>query len=189
MNYRGSGINTIKKIIAVNIILYAATLYNRDLLFDFGLTPLTVWDRPWTLLTSMFVHAGLWHVAANMWTMYFFGSYLSQLIGERNFLRVYFLGGIMGGVFYALWADPLTTAVGASGAIFALGGALAVMRPKLSVYIFPIPVPVPLWAAITGGFILLSFFPGVAGLGHLGGLVSGAIAGYFFRKRERSRFL
>ncbi|MCD6358634.1 MAG: rhomboid family intramembrane serine protease [Dehalococcoidia bacterium] len=170
-------------------MLYVATLFNRGLLFDFGLTPLTVWDKPWTILTSMFVHAGLWHVAANMWTLYFFGTYLSQLIGERDFLLVYFLGGILGGIFYALWANPLTTAVGASGAIFALGGALAVMRPKLSVYIFPIPAPVPLWIAITGGFVLLSFFPGVAWLGHFGGLVLGLVMGYFFRKRERSRLL
>ena len=187
-SYGRANNDTIKVIIAINVIMYIATLVNRGLLFDLGLNPSVVWDRPWTILTSVFVHAGFWHVAVNMWTFYFFGSSLTQIIGEKEFLTVYLLGGILGSVFYAVLAHPYVIAVGASGAVFALGGALAVMRPKLSVYVFPIPVPVPLWGAITGGFVILSFFPGVAWQGHLGGLVLGLIAGYFLRQRERSRF-
>jgi membrane associated rhomboid family serine protease len=62
------------------------------------------------------------------------------------------------------------------------------MRPRLRVFIFPIPAPLPLWAAVIGGFLILSFFPGVAWQAHLGGLVLGLAAGYFFRKRERYFF-
>jgi len=187
-NYRQSGINIIWLIIAVNIMLFIATSVNRQLLFEFGLRPVDVLDKPWTILTSMFVHVGLWHIIANMWTLYFFGTYVSGLVGEQRFLIVYFLGGILGGIAYALLGSPNITAVGASGAVFALGGTLTVMRPKLSVYIFPIPKALPLWIAITGLFVVMSFIGGIAWQGHLGGLVLGLIAGYFFRNRERRAF-
>ena len=88
---------------------------------------------------------------------------------------------------YVLLATPLSIAIGASGAVFAVGGALAVMRPKLRVIIFPVPVPIPLWTAVIGGFVILSFLPNVAWQAHLGGLVFGLIIGYFYKKRERSR--
>ena len=94
----------------------------------------------------------------------------------------------MGNVLFILLAPPLSRVIGASGAVFALGGALAVMRPKLRVFVFPLPVPIPLWAAVIGGFLIISFFPDIAWQAHLGGLVSGLIAGYFFRKREHFFF-
>jgi len=77
-------------------------------------------------------------------------------------LIVYFAGGILGNILYILLREPLSVAVGASGSVFALGGALTMMRPKLSVLVFPIPVPLPLWVAVIGGFLILSFLPFVA---------------------------
>ena len=94
----------------------------------------------------------------------------------------------MGSVLFILLAPPYSIAIGASGAVFALGGALTVMRPKLRVFVFPIPVPLPLWVAVIGGFFIISFFPHIAWQAHLGGLAFGLIAGYFFRKRERLFF-
>jgi len=123
-----------------------------------------------------------------MLTLYFFGTYLYRLIGQGKFLFVYFGGGILGSILFILLAPPFSIAVGASGAVFALAGALVVMRPKLPVLIFPIPVPIPLWLAVIGGFLILSFLPYIAWQAHLGGLVLGLIAGSFFRKRERYFF-
>ena len=82
----------------------------------------------------------------------------------------------------------MSIAVGASGAVFAVGGALAVMRPKLKVFIFPIPLPLNLWIAVIGGLVILSFLPYVAWQAHLGGLIVGLIAGYIFRRKERYLF-
>jgi membrane associated rhomboid family serine protease len=125
-----------------------------------------------------------------MLTLYFFGSYLSRLVGNTKFLIVYFAGGILGGILFMLLASPFSVAIGASGAVFALAGALVVMRPKLPVIIFPIPAPIPLWVAVIGGFLILSFLPNsnIAWQAHLGGLVLGLIAGYIFRKKERHFF-
>ncbi len=94
----------------------------------------------------------------------------------------------MGSALFILLAPPYSIAIGASGAVFALGGVLAVMRPKLRVFVFPIPVPLPLWSAVIGGFLIISLFPHIAWQAHLGGLVFGLIAGYFFRKREHLFF-
>ena len=155
----------------------------------FGLTPVLFLRQPWTVLTSMFLHGGWWHIFANMFTLYFFGTNLSRLVGERKFLLVYFAGGLLGGIFYILLEQPFTPAVGASGAIFSIAGALTVMAPNVKVFIFPFPVPIPLWVAVIGGFLVLSFFPHVAWQAHLGGLIFGLIAGYSFRKKMRYYFI
>ena len=175
-------------LIALNLLLLIATAIASDLIFSLGLQPASFLQRPWTIVTSLFIHSGLWHVIANMLPLYFFGSYLSRLIGESKLLITYFCGGIAGNILFLLLAPPYSIAIGASGAIFALGGVLTVMRPKLRVFVFPIPVPLPLWSAVIGGFLILSFFPGIAWQAHLGGLVFGLIAGLFFRKRERLFF-
>ena len=187
-SYRGFNLNPIWLLIGANLLLFIATLIEQELIWLLGLQPASFLVRPWTLVTNLFIHGGIGHILANMLTLYFFGSYLLRLIGVRNFLIIYFCGGILGNIFYILLASPFSIAVGASGAIFALGGALTVMRPRLRVFIFPIPVPLPLWVAVIGGFLILSLFPHVAWQAHLGGLVLGLTAGYFFRKRERYSF-
>ena len=100
----------------------------------------------------------------------------------------------MGNIFFMLFVlliDPglrYISVVGASGAIFALGGALALLTPRLRVFVFPIPVPMPLWVAVIGGFVIISFAPGIAWQGHLGGLVTGLLAGLVLRRRVRTPF-
>lgn len=178
-------LNPILIIIAANLLMVVAITVSSRLTFRLGLVPAIFLSQPWTIVTSMFVHGGLWHLIANMMTLYFFGSSLSRLVGDIRFLIVYFTGGMLGNALYILLGEPLSVAVGASGAIFALGGALAIMTPKLRVIIFPIPAPMPLWIAVIGGFVILSFLPFVAWQAHLGGLIAGLIAGYLFKKKAR----
>lgn len=173
-------------LIAVNVILYIATLTDPDFIYRLGLQPSTWMERPWTLLTNLFIHGGLWHLAANMITLFFFGRYLSMMVGEAKFLIVYFLGGIIGNFFFILLGPSNTLVIGASGAVFAVGGAFTLLAPKMKVFVFPIPVPLPLWVAVIGGFIILSFLPFVAWEAHLGGLLVGLAAGFFFKKRQRN---
>lgn len=187
-SYRDSNLSPIWALILLNILVAIATLINRDLIFLFGVSPATFIDRPWTIVTSMFVHSGFWHLIVNMITLYFFGAYLIELVGKGKFLTVYFGGGILGSILFILLAPHYSIGVGASGAIFALGGALAMMRPKAPVLVFPIPAPIPLALAVIGSFVILSFLPSVAWQAHLGGIVFGLIAGYFFRKQERRHF-
>jgi len=192
--YRGYSLNSLWLIIGINIVIYIVTLINPSLVYDYlGLRPAELASEPWTILTTMFVHAGIFHVMFNMLTLFFFGSYLGRLVGEERFLIVYFAGGLLGSAFYILYAflvgSTYTMVVGASGAVFALGGALAVMVPRTKVFVFPIPVPIPLWIAIIGGFLVISFFPGIAWQAHLGGLFLGLLAGFYFKKQRKVYWL
>ncbi len=184
-SYRRFSLTPIWVLIGLNLLLFIATWVVPELILFLGLVPIGVLARPWTMVTNLFLHSGIGHILANMITLYFFGRYLCLLVGDKKFLIVYFIGGILGNIVYILLAPPLSIAVGASGAIFALGGTLAVMTPRLKIFVFPIPIPLPLWAAVIGGFFIISLFPSVAWQAHLGGLAFGLIMGYFFRRRGR----
>lgn len=184
-SYRGFSLTPIWVLIGLNLLLFIATWVVPELILFLGLIPIGVLARPWTMVTNLFLHGSIGHILANMITLYFFGRYLCALVGAKKFLIVYFIGGILGNILYLLLAPPMSIAIGASGAVFALGGVLAVMRPRVRVFVFPIPVPFPLWVAVIGGFLIISFFPNVAWQAHFGGLAFGLIMGYFFRRRER----
>jgi len=135
----------------------------------------------------MFIHGSIWHILLNMISLYFLGNFFIRAVGEKSFLAVFFLGGLAGNILFVLLANPFSTGIGASGAIFALGGALAVMIPRVPVFIFFIPVPIPLWVAIII-FFLFSFLPRIAWQAHLGGLLLGLVAGLIFNRRRRIHY-
>ena len=190
--YQGFRMDLILWLITINLLMFiltalAAIAGRVSLVSLLGVRGATFLSQPWTLFTAMWLHGGIWHILANMITLHFFGRYLAQLVGNRKLLAVYLIGGVVGNLLFVLIAPSFATAIGASGAIFAAGGALAMMRPKTPVYVFPIPAPIPLIGAVIGGFVVLSFFPGIAWEAHLGGLIVGLIAGYFFRRQEGPR--
>lgn len=189
MRYRSSAesLSAVWIIIIINLLVFIATMISPDLIRLLGISRATFPAAPWTIITSMFTHSGFTHILFNMLTFFFFSRFLISLIGTRNMLIVYLGGGLLGGVFWLLLSSPLQIAVGASGAVFALGGALTAIAPKVKVYIIPIPVPVPLWTAIIGGFLLLLLISNVAWQGHLGGLVFGLLAGLYYRRKMRYR--
>ena len=187
--YTGFRLTPIWFLIILTLIVFMFTLVSREFFYSFfGLIPAVIIQHPWTIVTNLFLHGGIGHIFGNMLTLYFFGSYLSQLVGDNKFLMTYFGGGILGNILFILLGPQFSVAIGASGAVFAIGGALTMMRPKLKVFIIPIPVPIPLWIAVIGGFVILSFLPFIAWQAHLGGLIFGLIAGYFFKKKGRYYF-
>jgi len=185
---RPTGLDPLLTIITVTVAIYLVSIFTPQIISSFGLQPASFLERPWTLVTHMFIHGDIFHIMFNMLALYFFGGYLLRLVSNRDFLIIYFGGGIIGGLVYVLLGtlgNPLVIAIGASGAVFALGGSLAILTPNIRVYIIPIPVPLPLWVAVIGGFAILSFLPGIAWQGHLGGLLFGLGAGYLIRNRRR----
>jgi membrane associated rhomboid family serine protease len=189
-SYHPSRQTTIWVLIAINFLVFIFTQLNLRLETDLALSLVTFQSQPWTILTCMFVHADFWHILFNMLALYFFGIFLLQLVGTGRFLIVYLVGGIVGNFVFLLFANygiaasPFDYVVGASGAIYALGGALAVIMPTLKVYVFGI-IPMPLWVAIIIGFLII--IPNVAWQAHLGGIVIGLIAGYYFRRQYVGR--
>ena len=188
MRYRtGSDMSPVITLIIISGALFLATLFSPGLVILLGLQqPSQLLTHPWTLVTNLFIHAGWGHIITNMLTLYFFGTFLLNLVGQNMFLLIYFGAGIAGNILLLLLYPifPFFIAVGASGAIFGLGGTLTALRPKVQVYVFPIPAPIPLWVSVIGGFVIISFVPGVAWQGHLGGLLLGLIAGWFLKRKR-----
>ena len=131
------------------------------------------------LFTSMFVHANIAHIAGNMLFLLIFGLRGEEMFSLPEFLFVYFLGGLAGNLL-SLWLLPLyVPSVGASGAIFALFGAVAVYsRRSISQSII---------GALIYAFFLffISSGPGVNIFAHFGGLVAGLLIGYVLAARRK----
>ncbi len=172
-------------LIVINVFMFLITTIRPETLNYLALTkPLGFYY--WTIFTAMFVHINITHILFNMLTFYFFGTFCLQLIDTKRFLAVYFIGGIIGNLLFLLIGPMNSAVLGASGAIFAIGGVLAVMRPTQRVYMYFL-IPVPLWVAIVLGFLVTYFSANIAWQAHLGGLIVGLIAGFFFRQRERRK--
>ena len=184
--------NPVFIIIVINVIIYlVARVRTADAIINMGLSPSLFTEKPWTILTNMFVHVDFWHIFGNMITLFFFGRVVYQLIGTGRFLLVYFIGGIVGNLLYVWLGEPFSIAIGASGAIYAVAGALVVMMPTMRVAIWGI-LPMPLWAVVLLFFVLWSipnFIPGIAWQAHLGGIVIGLAAGYYFRRTLRYLYI
>jgi membrane associated rhomboid family serine protease len=184
--YQGPDLAPLWYLLGVNVVLFLVTTASPSIIDRYGLDPSQVVHRPWTMLTSMFLHENFGHILGNMVTLYFFGLALVELTGGSMFLVIYFVGGLIGNLSFALLAPSNSLAIGASGAIFALGGALVSLVPGRKVFMFPIPIPMPLWVAVIGGFLIVSFLPNVAWQAHLGGIVTGLVAGLLLRRTHRT---
>lgn len=155
----------------------------------FSLDSSLFFQRPWTIVTYMFLHASVNHFLSNMFALVLFGSILEKVIGAKNFLKVYFLSGLSGGALGMLFYDSV---IGASAAILGSMASLALLRPTLVVWVGYVPMPMIIalfaWAAMD---ILGVFVPGnVAHMGHLGGMAAGVIYTLIFlrgfaEKREK----
>jgi membrane associated rhomboid family serine protease len=191
--YRAVNLNVLWFLIALNVVIFIIELVvggypitvNNEVIRFLGLARVLLSQQPWTIISSIFVHGGFAHIIFNMISLYFLGSFFLRAAGERSFLAVFFLGGLAGNALYILLAPPNVIGIGASGAIFAIGGALAVLVPRVPVYIFFIPIPMPLWMAILIFFLLSFLFSEIAWQAHLGGLLAGLIAGFVLKRRRR----
>jgi len=142
-----------------------------------SLTPISLLSSPWTIITSMFGHADLEHILFNMIALFMFGSVLENRIGSGKFVLVYFVSGIFGSIGFMLFNSPFGSALGASGAIYGIIGALVLLEPNLTVYFYFMPLPMyvvgPIYALIELFYLgsadtiahsahLLGFFGGLA---------------------------
>jgi uncharacterized protein len=181
--------NPVLVIIILNIIIFLIVQVNQNrALTTLGLAPALFTQKPWTILTSMFLHLDFWHVFSNMLVLYFFGRITYKIVGGWRFLAIYFIGGLAGNLLYLLIGPDNSIAFGASGAVYAIAGTLVVLMPNMRVAIWGI-VPVPLWIFVIIFLGILSVPPfaaaDLAWQAHLGGLVVGLIAGFIYKRQMR----
>lgn len=146
--------------------------------------PLTLSGQWWRLVTSMFVHGGLVHIAFNMMALWQAGQLVERMFGSARFLALYMIAGVCGSLGSVLW-NPYVNSVGASGAIFGIiGGLLAfIRRPDSGV---PATIVKDLRGSL-GGFLLFNIgaglvYPHTDNAAHIGGLVGGFIAGHLLAR-------
>jgi membrane associated rhomboid family serine protease len=140
---------------------------------EFGLDGFDVANGEiYRVLTAGFLHAGLFHLLVNMYSLWILGSMLEPAIGRVRFLLVYFVALLVGS-FGALLVSPEKLTVGASAAIFGLmGAAVVVLRNR---GIDPMASGLPLWIGIN--LVFTFTFAGTLSVGgHIGGLVGGVLA-------------
>lgn len=151
----------------------------------------------WTFLTSMFMHAGFFHLFANMLSLVFIGNLIQRILGQKRYFLFYLISGLFAGAFFILsalvfQADINTFAVGASGALFGLVGLLILLTPNLPVYVMFIPIPIKMKYAGPGILVLL-WLISVAGnvpignTAHLGGLIAGLVYGFYLKSRYKNK--
>lgn len=149
-------------LIIINIAVYLLIVilrisgFSEERLFNiFALQATALFNGAyWTILTSMFTHIWLPHLFFNMISLFFVGSFLEKLIGRKKFLTFYLLSGLFAGIFAGvlsfyfgnsdlgarIFINPNIYSVGASGAIFGIAGLLAMLTPKMRVYLIAGPI-------------------------------------------------
>lgn len=123
------------------------------------------------LFTSMFLHAGIIHLALNMYSLYIIGPQLESFYGKAKYLLIYLVSGIIGNLFTLVFIDEHTVAIGASGAIFGLLGALLYFGYHYRIYLSEVIKSqiIPLIVINIG----IGFIFGFNNIAHLGGLFGG----------------
>ncbi|MFC8435168.1 rhomboid family intramembrane serine protease [Streptomyces sp. NPDC057253] len=181
-----------KILIGINLAVFIAIQANESLAADLSL--IAAWPpapfaptegvadgQYYRLVTSMFAHQEIWHIAFNMLSLWWLGGPLEAALGRARYLAVYFVSGLAGSALAYLLAAPGTQTLGASGAIFGLFGATAVLMRRLNYDLRPIIALLVINLIFTFGWSSISW------QAHIGGLVAGLITGYGMVHAPRER--
>ncbi|MCX6678772.1 MAG: rhomboid family intramembrane serine protease [Methanothrix sp.] len=154
-------------------VIFPAFVYNY-----LALNPDHVMQRPWTLITHMFVHADFNHLFWNMLFLFFFGMELERRVGENKFLQIYMFSGIVAAFGQMMISSG--SMVGASGALYGVMGCLAMIAPEIRILLFFV-IPVSIRGAVVL-FVLIDFLTlgsadNIAHMAHIVGLLVGLTYG------------
>jgi membrane associated rhomboid family serine protease len=185
----------VRLLLLVNVAVFGLQQFADDELFThFALWPLGrhylpgggfVGFEPWQLITSAFLHASLPHIALNMYALYSFGGMVERVLGTRRFAWLYFASVLAASavqliVVTVAGGRPVPT-VGASGGVFGVLLAFALLFPHSRVMLIFPPIPMKAWVLVAGyAFIELTSgvfgtSQGVAHFAHLGGMLGAGI--------------
>jgi len=187
--------NVVFVLIGINILVYLVVMVTRSqrLINYLAMIPLAVvrggWI--WQFVTYMFVHDpnSISHILFNMLALFIFGRQVERQMGSREFLLYYLLTGILAGFFsflvYWFTGNRMTALIGASGAIFAVQLAFAVLFPNSVVYIWGIlPLRAPVMVLGFTGLEVFLMFTGLGGnVAHITHLAGFAFGWFYFIAR------
>jgi membrane associated rhomboid family serine protease len=190
--FKYSYFNATLILIGINVLVYALiNLVPRSFIY-LSLIPAAILQEGWIWqpFTYMFVHGGLRHLLFNMLGLFFFGTAVERKMGSSEFILFYLITGTLAGIFsfitFLLSGNIMTPLVGASGAVYAVLFAFAVINPRARIYfwgIIPIPAPV-----LVLGYTVIELWSEIFGLGgniaHLTHLAGFAFSALYFPVRH-----
>jgi rhomboid protease GluP len=199
-----SSISLTHIIFGINLAVFLGMALSSSTVMDFPLRELVLWGANvgaltfsgewWRLLTNVFVHGGLLHIAFNMWCLWNLGQLCESLYGRWTYAVIYLICGLGASLASGAW-HPYTPSVGASGAIFGLAGAL-IAAFKLGEFSVPRSALSGTLRSL-GAFVIYNLIfgfalPGIDNTAHIGGLITGLIVGALIalmapRKEQASR--
>lgn len=158
---------------------FILSLLQPSLQFDLALYGAQVDNgQYWRLLTVALVHGGWLHLLFNMLALFSLGTPIENFYGRRNYIFILFTSLLAGSVTSYLFNPPQTLAVGASGMIFGLFGALAVTGRRMGANLKEA-------ASLIGINLVIPFLiPGIDWKAHLGGLIGGALAAFVLKPKK-----
>jgi len=176
----------VRRLLVANLLVFLLqkTVF-LQLAAELGFAPLQALAHPWTLVTYMFLHGGVAHLAFNLLALYVFGPPVEERLGGRAFIGYYLLCGVGGAAlsYLLMLVVPVRLVIGASGAILGVALAFAWYWPDEPIFIFPFPAPIPAKWLVTFAVAidlvlawlgaLVGTSDGVAHLAHLGGMGTG----------------
>ena len=201
-----------RSILIINVIMFVATLVNENFMIKtfamfYPASPLFRWWQP---LTHMFMHGGWWHILFNMYTLVMFGMVVERVLGTKKFLILYFVTGLGAVALHTgvEWLDIhrlaassdltaqsdiidmlRTPMVGASGAVYGVLVAFAMLYPeaRMTLIFPPVTLDAKWMVAIFIGIELVTGITGtqvgIAHFAHLGGALFGFLLIWYWRKR------
>jgi len=186
---REASVGVTQVILGINVAVFLGMVLSSSAVMDFPVRELVVWGANvgaltfsgewWRLLTSVFVHGGLLHIAFNMWCLWNLGALCESLYGRWTYAAIYLICGV-GASLASASLHPYTPSVGASGAIFGLAGAL-IAAFKLGEFSVPRSALSgtlrSLGAFVVYNLIFGAIIPGIDNTAHIGGLITGLIVG------------
>lgn len=168
--------NVTDKLLILCGVVFIAQYFSGGWITEAGVycTGLT-FSEPWRLLSSLFLHGGIDHLFFNMLALFMFGKVLEMKLGSFRFTALYLFSGLFGTAGHFFLETGNVCALGASGAIYGILGALVYIAPKLKIYFYGIGLPMivagPLYAVIE--FFSLNSIDGIGHSAHLFGFLGG----------------
>jgi len=190
MNFSKSNLYVTYGIIAINVIVFILMAIDGAGIFEANgfsqvkwgsnYTPLTLSGDWWRLITCVFIHFGIFHLAMNTYAFYMAGVYLEPMLGKAKFILAYLCTGVFASLASIWWHSDGVNSAGASGAIFGMYGVfLALLLTNL----IPKQIRGSLLTSI-GVFVVFNLAygtkAGIDNAAHIGGLLSGFVIGFLF---------
>jgi len=182
----------VQRLLIANVLMFFVQMTSPSVTSLLLFVPTEVLTRPWTLVTYMFLHAGIGHIFFNMLGLFFFGPRVEERIGSNRFITLYLISGIVGALFSIMLA-PRNPILGASGAVLGVLMAFARFWPRERLLIWGVvPVEARWLVIIYAALDVLGGFGGVgrggvANFAHLGGFAGALLYLLFLERRQGAR--